>query len=111
MDSICHNSDMLSGRRRNLPFTDIAKIRVHPAFHVSGSAVFPAARQSRPGWEARWGAEEVARVSGVPIVATTTSNVGGSTAAVPTDVHPAYAGVWNGRATAVFVFVLTLVAC
>lgn len=45
------------------------------------------ARTQRPGWEARWGGEEAARIGG-----DTPSAAGTATAAVQGDVHPAYAG-------------------
>lgn len=61
---------------------------------VSLIPLFIAARSQRPGWEARWGGEEPARMAAT---ATATSTSTSPSAAAPTtattlaDTHPAYA--------------------
>lgn len=62
--------------------------------------MFPPARFKRPGWEARWGVEEVERASAVGIAtAVMTAEdvnsmepVSAEVAAVDKSVHPAYEG-------------------
>lgn len=50
------------------------------------------ARAQRPGWEARWGSEEPARVAATPTTSAVASEAGAPGATAPADAHPSYLG-------------------
>lgn len=78
---------------------DFFRFLNHPSLCTYRSLFHPViapARSQRPGWEARWGSEEPARVASTTAASTSSAQAAGAPAAqassvVLADAHPAYA--------------------